>query len=99
MPSKISSRHRRDRSVSHSASPLAPTLRAVCGAARPASEGGFVDRFGCCRDAFEADLIATLDGQHTVQEFKAARAARRLKSLAETGVDPGPVGPPLIEKP
>ena len=42
------------------------------------------------RDAFGADLLVTLNGQHTVQEFKAARAVSLLRSLAEFGVDPGP---------
>jgi hypothetical protein len=49
------------------------------------------------RDAFDADLVTTLNGQHTVQEFKAARAASRLRSLAETGVDPGSAGRPTSE--
>jgi hypothetical protein len=42
------------------------------------------------RDAFGADLITTLNGQHTVQEFKAPRAVERLRSLAARGTDPGP---------
>ena len=42
------------------------------------------------RDAFGADLLVTLNGQHTVQEFKAARAVSLLRSLAEFGVDPDP---------
>ena len=46
---------------------------------------------GVDRDAFDADLVTTLNGQHTVQEFKAGGAVRRLRSLSDTGVDPGPV--------
>jgi predicted Mrr-cat superfamily restriction endonuclease len=45
---------------------------------------------GVDRDAFDADLVTTLNGQHTVQEFEAARTVRRLRSLADVGVDPGP---------
>jgi hypothetical protein len=42
------------------------------------------------RDAFGPDLLVTLDGQHTVQDFKADGAVPRLVALAETGIDPGP---------
>ncbi len=42
------------------------------------------------RDAFGADLVTTLHGQHTVQEFKAARAVERRRSLATGSTDPGP---------
>lgn len=45
---------------------------------------------GVDRDTFDSDLLTTLNGQHTVQEFKAIGAVRRLQSLARTGVDPGP---------
>ena len=45
---------------------------------------------GVDRDAFEAELLVTLNGQHTVQELNLARAVSRLRSLAELGVDPGP---------
>jgi len=45
---------------------------------------------GIDRSAFGADLVVTLNGQHTVQEFKAVDAGRRLRSLAEAGTDPGP---------
>lgn len=41
------------------------------------------------RDAFGDDLLRTLSGQHTVQEFSSPRAADRIRSLAETGIDPG----------
>ena len=40
---------------------------------------------------FDADLVTTLNGQHTVQEFKAAGVVRRLRSLGDAGVDPGSV--------
>lgn len=42
------------------------------------------------RDALGADLITTLNGQHTVQEFKAPSAVERLRRLAAGGTDPGP---------
>lgn len=41
------------------------------------------------RDAFRHDLMVTVNGQHTVQDFKAPSAVARLKMLAEQGVDPG----------
>lgn len=41
------------------------------------------------RDTFGADLLKTLNGQHTVQEFSSPSATTRLRSLAELGVDPG----------
>ncbi|HUP76810.1 MAG TPA: hypothetical protein VM282_27505 [Acidimicrobiales bacterium] len=44
---------------------------------------------GVERGAFGADLLATLNGRHTIQEFKAADAVRRLRALADTGIDPG----------
>lgn len=42
------------------------------------------------RDAFGDDLLVTIKGQHTVQDFKAPCAVARLKMLAERGLDPGP---------
>jgi hypothetical protein len=41
------------------------------------------------RNAFGHDLLVTLNGQHTVQDFKAEGAARRLLALSESGLDPG----------
>jgi hypothetical protein len=45
---------------------------------------------GVDRDEFGQDLVVTLSGQHTVQEFGAIGAGRRLRSLADVGIDPGP---------
>ncbi len=45
---------------------------------------------GVPRDAFSPDLLVTLKGQHTVQDFTAPDAASRLKALADTGIDPVP---------
>jgi hypothetical protein len=45
---------------------------------------------GVARDAFGRDLLVTLNGHHTVQEFTAPEAASRLKALADTDIDPGP---------
>jgi hypothetical protein len=44
---------------------------------------------GVARDAFGRDLLVTLNGHHTVQEFTAPEAASRLKALADTDIDPG----------
>ncbi len=41
------------------------------------------------RDAFGDDLLVTLNGRNTVQEFKAENAVSRLHSLAASGIDPG----------
>jgi restriction system protein len=42
------------------------------------------------KDAFGPDLLKTLNGQHTVQDFKVTDAIDRLRALVETGTDPGP---------
>lgn len=44
------------------------------------------------RDAFGPDLLVTLNGHHTIQDFKAPDAVARLRALAESGIDPGPRG-------
>lgn len=44
---------------------------------------------GVDRSAFSADLTTTIQGRHTVQEFKAPNASQRLRVIAESGVDPG----------
>ena len=48
------------------------------------------NRVGVSREAFGSDLVVTLNGRHTVQEFNADGAVHRLRLIAETGVDPGP---------
>jgi hypothetical protein len=42
------------------------------------------------REVFGTDLLVTLNGQHTVQDFKAPDAVRRLRAISESGIDPGP---------
>ncbi len=44
---------------------------------------------GVSREGIGSDLLSTINGKHTVQEFKSADAAQRLRTLAETGIDPG----------
>jgi hypothetical protein len=44
---------------------------------------------GASREAFSEDLLVTVKGQHTVQDFLAPDAARRLRVIAGTGIDPG----------
>lgn len=45
------------------------------------------------REAFGPDLLVTLNGQHTVQDFLAVDAVPRLRMLAEGGIDHGPRRP------
>lgn len=45
---------------------------------------------GVDRSAFAADLTTTIQGRHTVQEFKAPNAFQRLRAIADTGADRGP---------
>jgi restriction system protein len=44
---------------------------------------------GIDRSAMGEDLLKTMNSQHTVQDFKAVKAAARLRVLAETQIDPG----------
>lgn len=41
------------------------------------------------REAFGRDLLKTLNGQHTVQDFKVPNAVARLEAIAANSVDPG----------
>jgi hypothetical protein len=41
------------------------------------------------RDAFGNDLQNVLSGRHTIQDIKVPDAASRLRSIANTGIDPG----------
>jgi hypothetical protein len=45
-------------------------------------------RVGIDRSSLGADLLKTMNSQHTVQNFKAEDAAARLRTLAETRLDP-----------
>lgn len=44
------------------------------------------------REVFGSDLLVTLNGQHTVQDFKAPHAVRRLRAISESGIDPAASG-------
>lgn len=48
---------------------------------------------GVKREVFGPDLLVTLNGQHTVQDFKAPGAVSRLRAISESGIDPGASGP------
>ncbi len=42
------------------------------------------------RDSLATDLLTIVRGRHTVQQFKPANSAHRLRTIAETSFDPGP---------
>ncbi len=46
--------------------------------------------FDISREDFDPDLLRTISGRHTVQDFRAPNAVERLKAIAQTGSDPGP---------